>query len=207
MTRHLLADFQKAVSAVGFDAGPADGVWGPRTEAATLSLVAARGVPPKRSNPVAARGEIRQGSARHLVTDVVVHCSATAPAWFGNRSFAEKVAEIRTWHTRDRGWKDVGYHWLVDRDGAVLPGRAETVIGAGVEGHNRGVLHVCLLGGHGSSATDPFSRHFTAQQDAALRRLIVEIQKKTPISRISGHNEHAAKACPGFNVSRWLAEG
>jgi peptidoglycan hydrolase-like protein with peptidoglycan-binding domain len=205
--KKLLVDFQTAVTALGFDAGPADGVWGPRTEAATLSLVAARGFPPARQATVAARGEIRQGSARHLITEVVVHCSATAPTWFGNRTFMEKVAEIRTWHTRDRGWRDIGYHWLVDRDGAVLPGRAETVIGAGVEGRNRGVLHVCLLGGHGSSSTDPFSRNFTAQQDAALRRLIAEIRKKTPISRISGHNEWAAKACPGFSVSRWLAEG
>lgn len=148
--------------------------------------------------------EIRQGAAGYLVEEVVVHCSATGASWYAGKRSSEKVAEIRRWHVQDRGWRDIGYHWVIDRDGTVLPGRAETVIGAGVEGHNRGVIHVCLIGGGGSAAADAFERHFTPHQAAALRKVLASIRLRTPIKRISGHNEFAAKACPGFNVPMWL---
>lgn len=153
---------------------------------------------------MAKRQEIRQGAAGYLVTEVVVHCSATGASWYAGRKSSDKVSEIRRWHVVDRGWKDIGYHWLIDTDGTVLPGRPETVIGAGVEGHNRGVLHICLIGGAGSAATDAFEKNFTAHQSAALRKVLASIQLRTPIRRISGHNEHAEKACPGFNVGKWL---
>ena len=102
-----------------------------------------------------------------------------------------KRKEIDRWHREERGWRKIGYHHLIDRDGAILPGRAETEIGAGVEGHNRGVIHICLIGGAGSSATDPFERNFTAAQDRALRGLIDAIRAETAITRITGHNDHA----------------
>ena len=115
-----------------------------------------------------------------------------------------KRKEIDRWHREERGWRKIGYHHLIDRDGAILPGRAEIEIGAGVEGHNRGVIHICLIGGAGSAATDPFERNFTAAQDRALRGLIDAIRAETAITRITGHNDHAAKACPGFVVRTWI---
>ena len=143
--------------------------------------------------------------------EIVVHCAATLPAWMAGRPLSEKRAEIRRWHTDPksrggRGWKDIGYHWLVDRDGKVIAGRAETTIGAHVEGHNRGTLGICLIGGHGASTNDRFGDHFTAAQNAALRRLIREISGRTRITTISGHYQYANKACPGFRVDRWLKE-
>lgn len=148
--------------------------------------------------------EIRQGAAGYVVTEVVVHCSATGASWYEGRKSSEKVAEIRRWHVQDRKWRDIGYHFVIDRDGTVLPGRRETEIGAGVEGHNRGVIHICLIGGAGSAATDAFERHFTAAQASSLRKVLTSIHLRTPVKRISGHNEHAAKACPGFSVPKWL---
>jgi hypothetical protein len=199
---------QQGLMGLRYDVGPADDKWGPRTERAMQDCVAGRGQPFRPQQPVASAApgspRIFQGSARYLVDEIVVHCSATLPAWMAGQLLAAKVAEIRRWHVEDRGWRDVGYHYIIDRDGARATGRAETVIGAGVEGHNRGVLHVCLIGGHGSSSTDPFLRNFTAAQDADLRSLIADIRRRTTIARVSGHNEHAAKACPGFNVPAWL---
>jgi hypothetical protein len=149
--------------------------------------------------------QLYQGSARYAVDEIVVHCSATRPDWMAGRPLAAKVAEIRRWHVQGNKWRDIGYHWIIDRNGAVAPGRPETVIGSGVKGHNNGVIHACLIGGHGSTADGSFAGHFTFSQDAALRRLIAQISARTAIRRISGHNEWAAKACPGFNVPAWLA--
>ena len=143
---------------------------------------------------------VYQGKARYPVTDIILHCADTRPEWMSGRPIAEKVAEIRRWHVEQRGWRDIGYHWVIDRDGTVAPGRRETEIGAHVEGHNRGTIGICLLGGYGASASDPFEKNFTAAQAAAAKQLIAAIKGRTAIHKVSGHNEYAAKACPGFEV-------
>ncbi|MCB2117898.1 MAG: N-acetylmuramoyl-L-alanine amidase [Rhodobacteraceae bacterium] len=147
---------------------------------------------------------IRQGKAGYPVREIVIHCSATRPAWMEFATTTAKVAEIRRWHMQDRGWRDIGYHWIIDRDGTVRAGRDEAQIGAHVVGHNTGTLGICLIGGHGGSVDDTFHDHFTDAQEVALRRLIREIKGRTSIERISGHNQYAAKACPSFYVPTWI---
>ena len=145
-----------------------------------------------------------------LIREIVVHCSATRPEWMAGRSLALKVAVIRKWHTdpkpNGRGWSDIGYHYLIDRDGNEAAGRPIYRIGAHVQGHNTGTIGICLIGGHGSAETDAFSDHFTSEQDKTLRALIADLMlNHSGISKVSGHNQYAAKACPGFNVPMWLA--
>lgn len=146
--------------------------------------------------------EVRHG--KKVVDTIFVHCSATRPSWFQNKSVALKVKEIKRWHVVERKWSDIGYHWIIDRDGSVAKGRDESVAGAHAQNHNIGSIGICLIGGHGSNENDKFSDNFTAEQDAALRGLIEDIKQRTPISKVRGHNEVAAKACPGFIVSRWI---
>ena len=145
---------------------------------------------------------IYQGTARYPVTEIILHCADTRPDWMAGRPPSEKVAEIRRWHVEQRGWRDIGYYWVSDRNGAVAPGRRETEIGAHVEGHNRGTLGICLLGGYGASADDPFEKNFTSAQAAAVKRLIGEIKGRTAIGKVSGHNDYTSKACPGFRVKQ-----
>jgi hypothetical protein len=142
---------------------------------------------------------------KKTVDTIFIHCAATRANWMHNRTLDDKVAEIKKWHVEDRKWKDIGYHWIIDRDGAVAKGRAETTPGSHVAGHNTGSIGICLIGGHGSNENDPFEKNYTVEQDHALRGLIDDIKARTPIKHIRGHNEVAAKACPGFNVARWLA--
>ena len=120
---------------------------------------------------------------------------------------ADKVSEIRRWHVQERGWRDIGDHWINDRDGAVAPGRPETEIGARVDGHNRGTIGICLLGGHRARADDQFEKNFTAPQALAVKRLIAEIKGRTAFWKVLGHNDDAAKGCPGFKVRTVLKHG
>ena len=143
---------------------------------------------------------IFQGRARYPVTEIILHCADTRPDWMDGHPLVEKVAEIRRWHVQQRGWRDIGYHWVIDRDGAVAPGRPETEIGAHVERHNRGTIGICLLGGYSAEGDDEFDRNFTPAQAAAARRLIREIKGRATIQKVSGHNDYTAKACPGFRV-------
>lgn len=138
------------------------------------------------------------------IDEIIVHCTATRPNWWADRSTQDKVDEVRRWHVEDRGWQDVGYHWLIDRDGTAVKGRDESVTGAHVSGHNANSIGISLFGGHGSSNDDAFEDNFTPEQDAALRDLISQIRGRYNIKKITGHHEYANKACPGFRVTPWL---
>ena len=138
------------------------------------------------------------------INEIIVHCTATRADWWSDRSSRDKVEEVRRWHVEDRNWRDVGYHWLIDLDGSVIKGRDESVTGAHVAGHNANSIGISLFGGHGGSNDDKFEDNFTPEQDASLRQLIREIKDRHSITKISGHNEYANKACPCFRVDRWL---
>jgi len=141
------------------------------------------------------------------IDEIIVHCTATRAEWWATRTVNQKVAEVRAWHVRDRGWSDIGYHYLIDRNGKVAPGRPIGRNGAHTKGHNSGTIGIALFGGHGSSEHDAFLENFTPKQDAALRDLIAKLSAQYGIAKVSGHNEYAAKACPGFNVTDWYGSG
>jgi len=138
---------------------------------------------------------------------IVVHCTATRPQWWEGKSANEKVREVRDWHVRDNGWSDIGYHYLIDRDGTVVEGRPVERAGAHARGHNATSIGIALFGGHGAASTDNFDDHFTPEQDKALRNQIAHLELQFPgIKKIIGHNEVAAKGCPGFQVGPWLQQ-
>lgn len=138
------------------------------------------------------------------IDTIVVHATATRPEWWEGYSAATKVEEVRSWHL-SRGFSDIGYHYLIDRDGTVVEGRLVERAGAHALGHNDTSIGISLFGGHGSERTDDFSDHFTLKQDKALRGLIQKLEVEHPgIRKIIGHNEVSAKACPGFQVKSWL---
>ncbi len=206
MSKTAVSLIQTGLRDLGFAPGAIDGVFGERTRAATQAWLSVDGAPTASALAPETRAQMFQGKARYLITEIAIHCSATRPDWMGNATLAEQRAEIRRWHMQDRGWRDIGYHWLIGRDGSVMAGRAETEIGAGIIGHNNGVIHICLIGGADSAETDRFAVNFTGRQEITARQLLQAVSSRTGIRRISGHNEWAAKACPGFNVPSWLKE-
>lgn len=146
------------------------------------------------------------------INEIIVHCSATPPDWMQGQGVMAKRDEIDRWH-KARGWKGIGYHYVIDRDGSVAPGRPVSQIGAHVAGHNRGSIGICLIGGKWPDGrwglkTDAFANHFTPQQDAALRGLLMELSETHPtIKHIKGHNDYTdKKGCPSFKVANWLKD-
>lgn len=131
------------------------------------------------------------------INRVIIHCSATPE---GRNVSAE---DIRRWHLA-RGWSDIGYHYVIELDGTVKPGRCISRIGAGVRGHNRDSVHICYVGGLDRDGKP--KNTITPGQRLALRRVCKALCRvlMRPLS-LHGHNEYAAKACPSFNVSTELS--
>ncbi|MFY0714122.1 N-acetylmuramoyl-L-alanine amidase [Seonamhaeicola sp. NFXS20] len=137
---------------------------------------------------------------------IVVHCSATVEGKDFN------ARDIDRWH-KQRGWKGIGYHYVVKLDGTIEVGRPENVIGAHVKGYNSKSIGVCYIGGLSKSLAPKDTR--TPKQKTALYNLLCELKDKYPKAEILGHREFSkdlngngiiepfefSKACPSFNAS------
>lgn len=128
------------------------------------------------------------------INEIIVHCAATPEG----KNF--KAADIDRWH-RERKMKCIGYHYVVDLDGTVEPGRPESEIGAHCLGHNQYSIGVCYVGGLAADGKTPKDTR-TAVQKEALLALLNKLRAKYPNASIHGHRDFAAKACPSFDATR-----
>ncbi|MGA0540743.1 peptidoglycan-binding protein [Neotabrizicola sp. VNH66] len=214
-----VTQLQSGLADLGHRPGRVDGVYGAQTRAALHRLITAGGAPaasqvevgPPPADtavalPVTAGGpRLYQGAARYLVQSVMLHTSATSTTWWRGKTNAQMLEEIRSWHTTPeaqggRGWRDIGYHRVAFPDGEVLEGRPLTEIGAGAVDHNRGWIHICMVPVVTIERMGLPEDYYTPETLAAARSQIARIAALTPITRLSGHNEVAAKLCPGFRV-------
>lgn len=141
---------------------------------------------------------------------LVLHCTATPE---GREVTAD---DIRRWHTSPvsaggRGWRQVGYTDLIHLDGAVerLVDNNEDAnvdpweITNGAAGYNSVSRHVVYAGGCALDGKTPKDTR-TVMQRSAMERYVRDFHRRFPLVRIVGHNELAAKACPSFDVQKWL---
>lgn len=130
------------------------------------------------------------------ITEIIIHCSATPEG----KDFT--VDDIRRWHLA-RKFADIGYHYVIYRDGSVHKGRAENIAGTHCLGHNAHSIGICYIGGVAKDGKTPKDTR-TPQQKQALRQLVQQLQFVYPHATVHGHNEFSCKACPSFNVQKDL---
>lgn len=152
------------------------------------------------------------GNRRQLsqITTMVIHCSDSP------NGRANTIEGIDQWH-RQRGFKRamsiapqwqpqltaIGYHFVIELDGAVRPGRPLQESGAHVTGHNHNSIGICLIG----------RDQFTQEQWESLRTLVQSLSDPSSppylnIRTICGHRDlFKGKTCPNFEVADWLLSG
>ena len=81
------------------------------------------------------------GNLRESYQTLIVHHSAIYKA-----DGRATLLEVQRLHREDRGWADVGYHFMLDVDGAIYEGRDLRARGVHTRGRNTGSVGVCLLG-------------------------------------------------------------
>ena len=142
------------------------------------------------------------------VKRITIHHTATpgtvGTGWAEN---AQRMRSIQSTHQRDRGWADIGYHYVIDAAGRIWEGRELRYQGAhaGNSRANAGNIGIALMGDFGHR--DP-----PAMQLAALEKLTVHLASRHGVrpERITGHNDVAKEfraggtECPGRHLSRRL---
>ena len=144
---------------------------------------------------------------------IVVHCSATPES-------QDITAEtIRRWHLA-KGWRDIGYHYVIRRNGKLEIGRPLAEAGAHVKGYNRKSIGICLVGGRAADSNKG-ENNFTREQLSQLAKLVEALLLVLPARvTVLGHRdlspdnngdgeitrEEWLKECPCFDVQRFISE-
>jgi len=134
------------------------------------------------------------------IKGIIIHCSATKP------SMDIGVDEIKDWHVNGNGWRDIGYHFVIKRNGTLEHGRDIKENGAHCKGHNKDTIGICMVGGVSEDDVKIAEDNFTENQWYTLEDLVENLVWKDYVEGgcfIKGHNEFSAKACPSFDVQKW----
>jgi hypothetical protein len=137
------------------------------------------------------------------IDTIVIHCSATP------EGRAVSVSTIRDWHLK-RGWRDIGYHFVIGLDGEIWTGRPIEQKGAHVRGHNATSIGICYVGGVTDDGRRAPKDTRTPEQKQSLVKLMRGLLAQFPeINDIRGHRDFpkVAKACPCFDAIpeyKWL---
>lgn len=132
------------------------------------------------------------------IEKIIFHCSATIE---GQNISA---ATIKRWHVKDRGWSDIGYHYIIGLDGRIESGRPVNKQGAHAKGFNKTSIGVCYIGGLSKNKRVKDTR--TDAQKNAMIKLIKTLKNIYPDATLHGHREFSKKACPCFDVQKEYAD-
>jgi len=130
---------------------------------------------------------------------VILHCAATPDHMPSHKDFDRwGAAEINEWH-KERGFKKIGYHFVIRRTGVIEEGRPLTEEGAHCRamGGNVNSIGICLIG----------TRFFTPEQMDSLEDLFWRFYHRPEYTGIRpsewfGHCEFddSKPNCPGLDM-------
>ena len=125
---------------------------------------------------------------------IVLHHSASPDG-----TIRKDFENIKNYHLA-KGWRDIGYHWVIEKVGGkltVIPGRPEAEPGAHCVPRNKDGIGVCCVGDYDKEKPDE-------ELYQVVARLCREIMGRHSIKEIGGHNQYAQTICPGryFDVGR-----
>jgi N-acetylmuramoyl-L-alanine amidase len=122
-----------------------------------------------------------------VLTTIVVHHSALP--------LSDGPLQIQQLHMHDKGYADIGYHFVIDPAGRIFEGRKLYVRGAHTGGHNTGTVGIVLLGNFEEAQP-------TAAQLASLKALAAALAAEYGIKWLAGHRDFQPDetVCPGRNL-------
>lgn len=196
---------------------PVDGIWGAKTTEAVKvwqkaqglvddglvgpATLAKMGVAPSSIIGIQ-HGKLFLKKSKRRIDYIAVHCTATP------EGVDKSVQKIREEHIA-QGWSDIGYHYVITRDGKIHPGRDVDLVGSHVAGYNSNSIGVVYVGGLEYKPGVAYNKlqpkdTRTAAQKEALVSLLRDLRRLYPNAKIQGHRDFPKvnKACPSFDAKK-----
>lgn len=129
------------------------------------------------------------------ISRIFLHCSAS------DRPQDDDVEVIRKWHMSpsktdpSKPWKDIGYHFYINKAGKISKGRNVEMTPAAQVGNNFGTIAICMGG----------LKNFTAAQEQALIDIcdVINYSYNGKVT-FHGHCEVSNKTCPVYDYRHIL---
>jgi len=122
---------------------------------------------------------------------IILHCTAT------KEGVDVSLETIKNWHL-DRGFKDVGYHYVILLNGEIVLGRNVFTQGAHTSGENEDSIGIAYVGGLDENGKPKDT--MSIFQENAFFHLVESLSVTFGKLELHGHNEYSNKACPSFDV-------
>lgn len=123
---------------------------------------------------------------------IFVHCTASSQ----NATVNDIKAEFKR-----KGWKNPGYHYLIDKDGVIHQLLDDSKVSNGVKGYNSTSINVAYIGGIDSSGKGIDNR--TEEQKKSLRSLLKMLHFRYPEAVIMGHRDISPDSNGNGVVDPW----
>ena len=123
---------------------------------------------------------------------IAIHCTAT-----GKRT---KIESIQKYWRDVLGWRNPGYHFIIEHDGNIEQLLDVEKVSNGVKGYNSKAINFAYIGGIDGNGIPKDTR--TEAQKDAIMMLVDSLRHVYPNAKIMGHREfpNVTKACPSFDV-------
>ncbi len=118
---------------------------------------------------------------------IIIHYSATDSGLYNHDAITND-------HRVNRGFRDIGYHYTIDKSGNIRIGREIELAGAHTLGENYDSIGICLLG----------KQNFTKEQFTATRNLLKILLRAFKGCTIHTHSEYSNTPCPNFSLKEIL---
>lgn len=131
--------------------------------------------------------------SRRRINLIVVHCTATEE---GKDYSVEWIRKVH----KNKGYADIGYHYVIYRDGSLHLGRNVDYIGAHAKNHNANSIGVVYIGGCPKGDTHKNKDTRTDAQKKTMLALLKKLRSLYPYASIVGHKDVNATGCPSFDA-------
>lgn len=124
---------------------------------------------------------------------IVIHTAAHGDE---SHNYDTTAAQIDEWH-KERGWRGIGYHYVIRLNGTIEKGRDEKDTGAHTRGLNQRSIGICLSG-------NADFHNWTDAQTKACDELVKSLMTRynIPVSHVIGHREAGINGNPGYVVHK-----
>jgi len=164
---------------------------------------------------IASQHTIQPKKSKRMIDEIIVHCTATPEGQDCT------IHQIRASHKK-RGFSDIGYHYIVFRDGSIHEGRDVNIVGAHCKNHNAHSIGVSYVGGLENKPGVAYEKlkakdTRTDEQKASLKALLKNLRVLYPKAKIIGHRDTSPdlngngmiepnewiKECPSFDAKEY----
>lgn len=120
----------------------------------------------------------------------------------GSEHGAAGMRSIQNYHMDTKGWNDIAYSFVIDRDGSIFTGRDAGVAGAHTAGDNSSSHAICLMGNFETATPTP------AALDALVELAAHGRDAGWWVPTLGGHRDApgASTRCPGQNLYNTLPD-